>query len=348
MRLGEETENLGSGARDELRRHLAMVRQILRVWLPGEIAVTLPCLGDLILRTSVLAGDAAWLSSVQGSSCESTQIECAGSKGTLAVERGFALHIVNTLVGCESALASGPLSRIERGLLHGALVGLAGRLHLPPEVRVSVGAPAPAAEALVIEVSMVLGEVSGRAWMCASLEFLSRYLEVESAGSSVDSQAVRIELGRTRVPRSDLNAAQSGDLVVFDEVRALSEEEAWTVHLRHGDSSLPASLCLDGALVFARENVLGRQAEVPTWADGPVLPVDGPRFGEKAKAQDDLAAEIGCISPAALAAYLRGLPMNLERAHRILLRRNGMAWAEGDLLAFENAMAVRITRLVAG
>jgi len=348
MRLGEENERLGSKSSDEPGRRLGMVRQVLRLCLSGERVVTLPCLGDLILRPSVLDGDADWLANVRGVSWELTSIECAGLKATLEVERGFALHIVNTLTGCGAALASGPLSRIERGLLQGALAGLVARLHLPPEVRVSVEAPAPTRDALVIQVLLTLGVLSGRAWVCASTDFLLRYLEVESVSEGDDSRAVRLELGRTHVPCSDLNAVDSGDLVVFEEVRAFSMDGGWPVQLRRGDASVPASLSPEGALVLARAVDSEDKSACATLVDGKgrlgeVWPV-----GEKAGARDEIVAELGCLQFPALVAYLRGESMHVERARRILLRRDGVAWAEGELLAFEGALAVRITRQSAG
>jgi hypothetical protein len=318
----------------------------MRVCLWGKIAVELPGLGELFLRPLVLDKNAAWLSNLHRS-CEVARLECAGAGAVLFVESGFARHTVNAILGCEPAVAARPLSRIERGLLHGGLAALSARLGFLPALRAGEP-PALDSDALLIEVSIGLREVLGRAWLCASIEFLAEMLSAQAPTSEALVAKVAMELGRTHLTVSELAEANEGDLVVFDGVPALSAHDPWPVQIRGGEATVTASLRPDGVLVVAGDGVADQELGITTKAEGRLGRRSGPQDCVEANANAEVAAEIGLLHGAALAALLRGQPHDFGRSHPILMRRNGTAWAEGSILAVDNALAVRIRRKLAG
>jgi hypothetical protein len=320
----------------------------MRVCLSGRIAVELPGLGELVFQSVVLDKNAAWLSNLHRS-CEVARLECAGAGAVLFVESEFARHTVNVILGCEPAVAARPLSRIERGLLHGGLAALSARLGFLPALRVCAGEPpALGSDALLIEVSIGLREVLGHAWLCASIEFLAEILTARAPTSEALVAKFTLELGRTNLTVSELAEANEGDLVVFDGVPALSEYDPWPLQIRRGEAAVTASLRPDGVLVVAGEDVGYQEPGITIKAEGRLGRRFGPHERVEANANVEVAAEIGSLHGAALAALLRGLPHDFGRSHPILMRRNGTAWAEGAILAVDNALAVRIRRKLAG
>ena len=135
MSVGEQDDFSGNGAGCDGRGRLPVVRPVMRVCLSGRIAVELPGLGELVFQSVVLDKNAAWLSNLHRS-CEVARLECAGAGAVLFVESEFARHTVNVILGCEPAVAARPLSRIERGLLHGGLAALSARLGFLPALGV--------------------------------------------------------------------------------------------------------------------------------------------------------------------------------------------------------------------
>ena len=322
------------------------VRQVMRVCLPREKAVELTGLGALILRPAVPVTSAAWLSGMRRS-CEEVWIECAGTRALLLVEGAFALGAVNAILGYQSAVAARSLSRIERGILHGLLATLCARLGLLSTVRVcpedrQTALPDP----LLIEISLTLREASGRAWLCATDEFLARILTTQATSLGRSSSAVCLELGRTRVPLSELADAREGDAIVFDGVAALVATDPWPIHIRRGDIAAPAWLRPDGVLLG--EDADDRDCGVSTKVE---------RRARISLAQPDaavtdpggeVAAEIARLDGTALVGLLGGAPLGQGRGQSVLLRLADVAWAEGEILAVDGELAVRITRKLAG
>lgn len=346
MCAGEQDDPSGNRVGCNPRRRSIHARQLMRVCLPAQIAVELPGLGELVLQPVVLDEDAAWLANLHRS-CEVARLECGSAEAVLFVEGGFAHHLVNAILGCEPVIAAGPLSRIERGLVHGALAALSARLGFLPAVRVCAGEqPALDSGALVLDVSICLREVLGRAWLCAPVAFLAEILSAQAPRS--DALVVALELGRTGLPVSELAEASEGDVVVFDGVPALPEHDPWPVQIRRGDAVATASLRPDGVLVVAGGDVADQELGTVTNADGRSKRRSGQTDRLAANASAEVAAELGILHGAALAALLRDQPYDFGRGHPILMRRNGTAWAEGELFAVDNALAVRIRRKLAG
>jgi flagellar motor switch/type III secretory pathway protein FliN len=270
----------------------------------------------------------------------------------LLVESAFALHTVNAILGCDPVAMVRTLSRIERGLLHGALAALSARLGLPPGVRVCAGeATTPTPDSLVIEVRLGLRDVLGRAWVCAPIEFLARMLTSLAPTMDTSQAQVALELGRTSLLVSELADADEGDVLVFDGVAALSEEEAWPVQIRRGKTLAPALLRPDGVFVVAGGVAQDGDLETITKVEG-IAVRSGRRSGQldetAAEPSVEVAAEIGRLQGAELARLLRGAAPDIDRRHSLLLRRNGIAWAEGEILAAGDVLAVRIKRKLAG
>lgn len=343
--MGEQGEHLGGEPRRDVRGRVALVRQVVRGCLPGELAIDLPGLGELVLRPVVSESDTAWFRKARRS-CEAVLLKCAGTEALLLVERGFALHTATAVLGHDTAGAAGSLSRIERGLLHGVLAALSGRLGLLLTVGVCADERhAQDSDSIVIEASMGLRGIAGRAWLCASVEFLAQILTTLPP----TSEKPTLELGRTRVPVSQLAAATAGDVVVFDEVAALSASAPWPVRIRVRDVVVSASLRPDGILASGEADDLGivTQAE-RRWARIPAQTNPAQSLPAKADDSAEISAEFGRFGGTSLAGLLCGDPLDRGRRDPIVLRLADTPWAEGQIVAFDNALAVRITRKLAG
>ena len=350
MNMEEATGTLQVGARLVSRQRRALVCRALRFWLPAERSIDLPGLGALHLRPGVLDLEATptWIADVRRS-CEEVAIDCAGNSALLFIDTGFALHAVNAILGCESLAAAGPLSRIERGILLGVLAALSTPLCLSPDVRLSEnGNQSSPAHPMAVEISLGLRGVAGRAWLCASEEFLNQSIREPTRGAS--QAALRLELGCTGIVRSELAASGVGDAVVFDEAAALSATEPWPVHVRRDREGMPASLLVDGTLVLASGDDDGSRSGVTTQAERfslrPSLTFAVPG-GSKQGPCADVTAEIGGLRGVPLGALLGGVPLDLRRSDPILLRVDDVPWSEGELTAIDGALAVRITRMMA-
>lgn len=330
----------------DFRERGNLVRQVMRVCLPRERAVELTGLGTLILRPAVHAIDADRLSHIRRS-CEEALIECAGTSALLLVEGAFALGAVNAILGCQSATAARSLSRIERGILHGLLATLSARLGLSSTVRVCPEDRRTAmSDSIVIEISLRLREATGRAWLCATDEFLARMLTTQSMSVGCSSTAVCLDLGRTRVPVSELADAREGDAVVFDGVAALVAEDPWPVHFRLGDCSAPASLRSDGVVVG--EGTDGRDCGASTKVEQrATIPLARPDavVGDPG---GEVTAVLARLDGVALVGLLGGAPLAQGRGQSVLLRLEDAPWAEGEIFAVDGEFAVRITRKLAG
>ena len=62
----------------------------------------------------------------------------------------------------------------------------------------------------------------------------------------------------------------------------------------------------------------------------------------------EVAAEIARLDGTALVGLLGGAPLGQGRGQSVLLRLADVAWAEGEILAVDGELAVRITRKLAG
>jgi len=347
MPAGEQGEHFRSGCNGGFRGCVALVRQVMRVCIPEEMVIELPGLGGVALRPMVLENNGAWLGDLRHA-CEESQLQCADSWAQILVEKEFAFHTVNAILGHEPVISAGSLSRIERGIFQGALMALSARLGLSPAIRLHTQASLrPNSDSIVVEVSLRLRGVVGRAWVCAPGEFLAKILATQSRRSGSVQPMVTLELGRTWLPLSELAAAKEGDAVIFDNVAALPSAAPWPAHIRRGSVVFPVSLCADGVVVAAASE--GDAWDLPSGTNSERQPRrrSAGSASVMADACAEMAAEIGCLQGATLAALLCGEPLAGGRVNTILLRRDGTSWAEGEILAVEGELAVRITRKLA-
>lgn len=356
VNTSEPEEPPQAGTRYDLRERRALVRQAMRFCLPEEMSIQLPGLGLFVLRPQVLEIEAspAWMADVCPS-CEALSMECSDSAALLLIDRGAALNVVNAVLGYEVAAAAAPLSRIERGILQGALAALSVHLGLPPGVHLRTdGDQAALLDPITLEVSWRLRGGIGRAWVCASEEFLVKILTLKTPDRTPGQATVQVELACTRVPVSELAEAKEGDAVVFDGASAWLATEPWPVQIRRGKTVLPASLRPDGTLAIAGEDCYAAcgsatKDERPAWRSS-----SDSAIGAAGKALcAEVTAEIGRLRGVALAEELlrthasEGTPV-LDRSDPILLRVDGIPWAEGEKIAIEGGLTVRITRRLAG
>jgi hypothetical protein len=344
MRMGDNGEHLGDKSLRNLRGRTTLVGQVLRGFLPEKLVIELPGLGEICLQPVFSENDATRLWQLRHS-CEVVQIECPGKEALLLVEKGFAVHAVNTMLGYEPTIAAGSLSRIERGLLHGILVALFARLGL----RFTVGVcaeerQAPDADFVVVEFSLGLRGDAGRAWLCASVECMAHILV---SGFPYQTMFC-LELGRTRVPLSQLAATKVGDVVVFDEAAALPGADPWPVCIRGGGAVFAASLGADGILTGVDASDLGtvtRDERRPARIAAQSEAAKSPPASTDTSAE--ILAELGRVQGSVLASLLCGAAIDGGRERAILLRLADAPWAEGEIIAFEGALAARITRKLA-
>ena len=194
---------------------------------------------------------------------------------------------------------------------------------------------------------MRLRGVAGRAWLGASVGFFARILTTHAPGPGQAPAMVCVELGRTRLPISELAAAKAGDLVIFDGVAALPSADPWPVHLCRGGIEILALLRPDGVVVASDSETDQQDDRGVTKCERRQARRSAGVAGEKADACTEIAAEIGRIQGAALASFLCGEPLDSVRDAAILLRRDGTPWAEGEIFALDGEFAVRITRTLA-
>ena len=347
MRTGEQSEHLRRGLGGDSHGCVAFVRQVMRVCTPEEIGFELPVLGHVVLRPTVLEDDGAWLQELRHS-CEEARFECADSAAHFLVERESALHIVNAILGHEPVIAVGSLSRIERGILQGVLMALSARLGLSFVIRLHTQESwVPNSDSIVVEVSMGLRGVVGRAWVCASHAFLAKLFTTQAHRPGQAQTMATLELGRTWLSVSDVAAAREGDVVVFDGVAALPLAHPWPAHLRRGNLVLPVSLRDDGVVAAAASGGRARDLRSDTKSERRPARRSASLALAKADACAEVVAEIGRIQSATLALLLCGEPLDRGRVDTILLYRDGLSWAEGEILAVEGDFAVRITRKLA-
>ena len=344
--MGKQSEPSGSEPRRDLRGCAALVHQLVRGFLPSGLTVDLSGLGNLVLRPVVVETDVAWMGRLHRG-CEGVRLECAGTEALLLVEKGFALHIVNALLGHAPAISDGPLSRIERGLFHGVLAVLSARFGLLSTV-CAEERQTPDSASIVIEAFVELRGRAGRAWLCASAEFLAHMLATQALASKKPLAMLCLELARTLVPAAQLAAAKAGDGLVFDEVAALPAADPWPIRIRNGGAVVLASLRPDGILASRDVDDLGivtqaerRSARIPT-------PSDPAKFSPGSTDTVEIVAELGRFQGVSLARLLGGAPLDWVRGNPILLRLADTLWAEGEITAHDDAFAVRITRKLAG
>lgn len=297
--------------------------------LPPEVDVCVPSLGHVTISVQDRQIRPEQVLNLE-LGCEGIDLSAAGTRAVLWVEKGLARVVVDAILHRGEGLVWQPLSRIERGLLQGAAAAFASFLGVPPVLQLAE----PDTErvtpiALVVRVRIF--SLEGRAWLCMSQGF-ARWLLRERAGDTT----LKIELGSTKVPRSEWSSAQPGDAVVFDAQSPLVDAEAWTVRLRAGGRSASAQWFADGRLEVLQLSPRMPETRVErTSATGNDMPRE--MIEITAEAARPVATVVAGFTP-------RPAPL---RTAMVTLVAQGRTWAEGSIVTVDGCLAVQLTKLLA-
>lgn len=338
---------------------LARARLLAQVYLPGPMTVSLPGLDALVVRSRVVASEAAqpWIQDT-GRSCERVSLECSASSGALIVERGLALGLVSAVLGLPTPVVIRPLSRIERGILEGMIAALLSRLALAPAIRLIAGDRAVTELAsFSIGISAEMRGLAGQALLCGTEEFFERAWAARGAALEAGKvlAALRVEVAHTRLSRSELDALSEGDAIVFEEFGALLPSDPWPVQVRLGEVVVPArafpngSITLEDGFAAHTSHDARTQFEVPA-AGGVGLASELATQSREGSVSVEITAELGTIriEEADRAGLLRDLSFGTARPKQAHLMIGETSWAEGEILALEGEFAVQVTRKLAG
>jgi hypothetical protein len=322
--------------------HFAFTRFILGLCLPGEVAMRLAGLGNVVVRPQLLHRMSGMAALEGGRSAgEVVALECSGQPGLLAVESRLAAGLVNGVLGLEMPPIAGLLSRIERGVLEGVLATLLAQCGLAPGIRLRDRAieTAPAVPFVMAFSVDVRGETC-HAWLAASEEFLRSAWANRAPSPTV---VPWLEMAATTVSKTEMAGACLGDRVVFDETAALAPDEAWPVFVRWGENVVRARWLPDGLVLPEEGCPRVSTGEVSTRSDrrgsSPFAPVTAPGV-----AQAEITA---CVICPAIDATGR-TPLVVPRGEPVLLKAGDQRWASGDIAQLDGSFAVRITRKLAG
>lgn len=330
-RVGEWANSAGG-------RRLALARFFAHACLPEAVTLEAGLLGRVTVRPRLLTLDHTVLA--KADAYETVSLTGPSGHASLFVERRLALAMVNAVLGHPVPLANGPLSRIERGIFEGVLMGLCGGLGFAAGVQLGEDRNPPSTNVpLAIGASVSIHGLTGWAYLCGSDAFLAQAWALPSSAQARVLADLRLEVARTRVPPSEVKAADCGDAVVFDEVRPLSPTDPWEVLLYLGEAVVPAIAVADGSI-----SVVDAHAAGPSTFDGSgTAAVAAPVSGAQ------ITAELGPLqsSSGSPVSLLCGLSLGTRRTDRIYLRLNGLPWAEGGMVTVDGQLAVGITKKLA-
>jgi flagellar motor switch/type III secretory pathway protein FliN len=338
-------------------RDAAATRAALRVLasLPSRWQVDLPPFGPVTLT---VAGPLPETRPPQPSDQIALPIARGRDRGSLTVASSFAARLVDVALRAGAALSpSRGLGPAERGVLVAVLApvldGIGWSLGLGPAPPITGGGAT---------LALRLDGAFGSSWLALDLPVTTPVSPVSSVGWRARAAALplvaRIELARTELPTSSLLGLASGDALVFDGTSASGypADGPWDGRLAIGPFIAPLRIDPDGALEVAGDfQMIGAPARAAIIDKERVMDVTGPT--EKlstvlAAAPIEVVAELGRIT-------LRGdevlglapgvvLTVAVDRRHAIALRVGGQIWAEGELVAVDGELGVRVTRVVSG
>jgi hypothetical protein len=310
-----------------------------RLCLPAEVAVNLATT-ELTVRPRLVARE-TYASRLDdgGFSGEAVALDVAGRPGVLLVERGTALGLVNFVLGLSLPVLTGPLSRVERGVLEGTIATVLARLGLPGMVRLRGRAHQhPPTGSLALELSVRLRGESGSAWLIAGDDALE-HLNTLTPARGPES-APWLELVSTRLPAREMACAEVGDQVVFDENPALSASMPWPARVLWRGNAAAVHWLTDGSVVAWEGAAEPPTAAIPTRPER----VAAARNGDSAGRAQDAWVEIhaGTACPSLVGAGPR--PLVIPRAQPILLKADGEDWAYGNITEYHGEFAAMIAR----
>lgn len=321
----------------------------LRAGWPDEVLASLKRLGTVVVRPTRLTFGA----DPRG---VSFAIELHGQRGRLTVDQTLGLRLVAAVMGLSEPLTIRSLGRAERGALAAIVASFVHAADLRG-VRVSLQDPGPPGGE---ETAFLALEVSaGRLWGAATLTLPSRWLAARSgrppARVRFVEPLVTIDLARTTLPAASFASAQAGDSVVFEGTSALPADGPWPVQIRFG-ASCAGAIDRDGRI--RRQGPLEPdESETTMSAYDPKItaPVPNLAMSEEAAralaaAPVEIVAELGRLTVRGdeLAGLIEGgvLALGARRSGQVVLRVGGRPWAEGELVAIDDELAVRITTLL--
>lgn len=305
---------------DEFLRRPGGAQALARLLLPDEITMELSQPGDVVLHPRCVTIDGPARPGLEAS-CEAFVLESIDA-GVLLVERGFAHHLVNAILGRPPSLATRSLSRIERGIVAGLVALLFGRLGIPCGIRAtSPCSPPQVKDALFVEVRAHVQGSDGQAWLCAGPAAVGRVWQM--AGTAGPSATLRVELARTELAEADAVTACPRDLVVFDDRRACLMSEPLLVDLCYRGRVLPVSL--DGSGSVRMDDASARNLSSSRASPGGSVVITAEIVRKR-------RSSFATVEDPAFSA--------------VLLRIGESDWAEGVLVAHEGCLAVQITRML--
>jgi hypothetical protein len=293
-----------------------------RLLLPEDVTIEHAQVGSLVLRPRCLESEAGALARL-ATSCEAFSLDAVDG-AVLLVERSFARHLSNAMVGLPRSPANRPLSRVERGMVGGLAAVSLAKLGLPLGVAAERSpTPIPAEEGVCIHVVANCQGMDGHAWLCATASALRRAWR--TLGIVEMLAPVSVEMARTQLPTAEALACSPGDSVVFDETPACPAAASLSADIRCRGKCLSLRLDRDGRVRFDDATAATRRIRSPR---KPIL-------------------QAGFVE---VTAELAGIPTSSTTATRnsdaVLLRIGQSDWAEGLLGEQEDRLAVRISRIL--
>lgn len=303
---------------------------LLRAALERDLAASIPGLG----RVTVSADDREARPEETRSlaeRCEGIGLSWAGAGGVLWIERALARVAVDALLERKGQVRWHPLSRIERGLLHGIVAGVASLFGVPPAVAL-LGEARPQLEAaILLRLRLDVAGNCARIWLAMSRPFAERALSEYAVPT-----ALTVELASTTLARSEMRTAAVGDTVLFNDVPPLDPRGGWPVRLVAGMRAKHAELRTDGVLA---------DVQSPP-CDGTSTAVDRSLVtpAEHLENAIEIVAAIAQLD-AACVQRLIARPV-LPRSANVTLTAAGSPWARGAWTAVDGCFAVRLTKLL--
>jgi type III secretion system YscQ/HrcQ family protein len=326
-----------------------------RAALPGQLDIQLHGLGALRARCTRLSFTTG--PEVDPGASEAFAVEVHGQRGRLLVDSALALRLVTALLGAPAPTAVRALGRGERGVLAAVLVaaldaaaarGLRVGLDAPPE---------PEGDAVAIDLRVAVAGTEA----VVRLELPPAALQGAPGPARIDPAAldgitVAVELGRTRLEAASFAGARAGDAVVFDGVSAAVADVDWAVEVRVGGAVLPGRLDHEGMVrrrapleIHECESEVDMSAEHRTETEK-LAALSEEAARALAAAPVEIVAELGRLTVRGdeLVGLIEGgvLSLGVRRPTQIQLRVGGRVWALGELVAIDDELGVRITRLV--
>jgi hypothetical protein len=299
---------------------------LARLALPDQVVLDLGSEKTrLVLRpTCTGMANTADLLAKLAPTCEAFALASVGP-GLLLVERSLAGHMLSAVARLPLFASDTPLSRIERGVVGGLAAALLAKLGLSVGIQVEKAAAPPArSEVVCIRTLVGLPSVEGQAWLCATVDGMEGWWRMSRV--SLAPMILRLELARTRLPRTEVMAAACGDLVVFDEIAALSASSTWALALCLGGRRVHVRLDPEGAVLAGEATDTTRRIRAPSNAGA---------TGEAV----EITAEIAWSGDSAADALPR------PRGSGVLMSVGESDWAEGALAEHDGRLAVRLTRM---